>query len=180
VVVRQEIECHRGNLVQQFIERRRVGGGGDIVAMPAPDRCLLIPGCRNRENDGFGHLRSVTCRDTPQGLRAQIDDITYLVRRPAPRQRRSGQGAMSCSQGLPLPVSAPGPAQKHHLFPPQPDSRTNRHRPARLFRAFAAAGDGADAVRKPRLIVFGESAVGDTIPFVELQRRIAEDAATAV
>jgi hypothetical protein len=64
VIVRQQIERHRGNLFQQFVERRRIGGGRNVVAMPAPDRRLLIPGCGNRENDRSGHLRSIARRST--------------------------------------------------------------------------------------------------------------------
>lgn len=60
VIVRQQIERHRGNLFQQFVERRRIGGSRDVVTVPAPDRRFLIPGCLNRENDGSGHRRSVT------------------------------------------------------------------------------------------------------------------------
>ncbi len=67
MVVRQEIERHRGNLVQQFVQRRRVGGSRDVVTMPAPDRRLLIPGRGNRENDRPGHRDSVACPDASEG-----------------------------------------------------------------------------------------------------------------
>src|SRR5260370_38419411 len=71
MIVRQQIERHRGNLFQQFVERRCIGGGRDIVAMPAPDRRLLIPGGGNRENDRSGHCLSVSCRSVPQSLRGK-------------------------------------------------------------------------------------------------------------
>jgi hypothetical protein len=34
MIVGQQIERHRGNLRQQFVERRRVGRGGNVVEMP--------------------------------------------------------------------------------------------------------------------------------------------------
>ncbi len=37
VIVWQQIERHRGNLLQKFIERRCIGRCGNIVAVPAPD-----------------------------------------------------------------------------------------------------------------------------------------------
>lgn len=67
MIVGQQIERHRGNLFQQFVERRRIGRGRNVVAMTAPDRRLLIPGGGNRENDRSGHYRSVACRDAPCG-----------------------------------------------------------------------------------------------------------------
>jgi len=73
MVVRQQIERHRGNLVQQFVGRPRVGGGRYIVTMPAPDRRLPIPSCGNRENDRSGHCRSVACCDAPRSCAAWLD-----------------------------------------------------------------------------------------------------------
>jgi hypothetical protein len=53
MIVRQKVERHRGNLGQQFIERRRIGGGRDIVAMAAPHRGLVVPCGGNGEDHGF-------------------------------------------------------------------------------------------------------------------------------
>jgi hypothetical protein len=91
MIVRQQVERHRGDLLQQFVERRRVGGGRNIVAMPAPDRRLLIPGGGNRKNDRLRHLRSVACRDASQG-RADTSVISQI----GPREKiaaHPGSGA---------------------------------------------------------------------------------------
>ena len=56
MIVGQEVERHRGNFGEQFVERRCVGGGGDVVAVPAPDLGFIVPSRRNGENDGFRHL----------------------------------------------------------------------------------------------------------------------------
>ena len=36
VIVRQEVERHGGDLRQELVEGPSVGGGGNVVAMPAP------------------------------------------------------------------------------------------------------------------------------------------------
>lgn len=56
VIVGQQVERHRRNLRQQFIERRRIGGGGDVVAMSAPDRGFIVPVCGNSEDNRFRHV----------------------------------------------------------------------------------------------------------------------------
>lgn len=50
-VVRRQIERHLRYFVEQFVERGRVGGGGDFVAMSAPDGGLVVPDRRHREYD---------------------------------------------------------------------------------------------------------------------------------
>jgi large subunit ribosomal protein L28 len=59
MIVRQQIERHRGNLSEELVERRRVGCGWNLVTVPAPDRRLGIPGRGNREYYWFRHLRSI-------------------------------------------------------------------------------------------------------------------------
>ena len=63
VIVRQQIERHRGYLRQQFVERRRVGGGGNVIAVSAPHRRLVVPCGGNREDHGFRHIGSVRSRE---------------------------------------------------------------------------------------------------------------------
>src|SRR6185312_16104159 len=41
MVVRQQIERHRGDLFQQAVEGRRIGGSGNVVAMATPHRGLI-------------------------------------------------------------------------------------------------------------------------------------------
>jgi hypothetical protein len=53
VVVRQQIERHCGNLRQQFIQRRGVGGGGNVVAVAAPHGGFVVPCGGYREDHRF-------------------------------------------------------------------------------------------------------------------------------
>jgi hypothetical protein len=43
VIVREEVEGHRRDLGEQLVKGRRVGRGGDVVAVASPDRRLIIP-----------------------------------------------------------------------------------------------------------------------------------------
>ncbi len=70
MIVGQQIERHGGNLRQQFVERRRVGRGGNVVAMPAPDRGLVVPCGGNRKDHRFRHVRSVGDRAAVSGTTA--------------------------------------------------------------------------------------------------------------
>jgi hypothetical protein len=47
MIIRQEVERHCGNLLEQFVEGRRVGSSGNVVAMAGPDRSLLVRGSGN-------------------------------------------------------------------------------------------------------------------------------------
>ncbi len=58
VIVCQEVERHRGNFRQHFVERRGIRCGRDVVAMPTPDRRLRVLGGGNREDDRLGHEHS--------------------------------------------------------------------------------------------------------------------------
>lgn len=59
MIVRQQVERHRGNLPQQFVERRRVCRGENVIAMPAPHRGLVVPSGGNREDHQFRHIGSI-------------------------------------------------------------------------------------------------------------------------
>lgn len=45
VIVRQHVERHRRNLGEQFVQRRRVARGRDVVAVAGPDGGLVVPAC---------------------------------------------------------------------------------------------------------------------------------------
>ena len=56
VIVRQQVERHRRYLRQQFVERRRITGRGDVVAMPPPDRVFIVPDGGNGKDDLLRHI----------------------------------------------------------------------------------------------------------------------------
>lgn len=70
MIVRQQVERHGGDFRQQLVERRRVGGRGDVITVPAPHRRFLVPGGGYRENHRLGHLGSVAALATPSRLPA--------------------------------------------------------------------------------------------------------------
>jgi hypothetical protein len=43
MIVRQHVERHRGNLGEEFVQCRRIGGGRNVVAMAGPDGGFLVP-----------------------------------------------------------------------------------------------------------------------------------------
>jgi hypothetical protein len=50
VIIRENIERHGRYLGEQLVQAGCIGGGGDIVAMTAPDRSVLVPHGGNRED----------------------------------------------------------------------------------------------------------------------------------
>src|SRR4051794_39629801 len=58
MIVWKKIKRHRRNFREQFVERRCVSGSRNVVAVPAPNRRLLVPGGRNRKDHWSGHAGS--------------------------------------------------------------------------------------------------------------------------
>lgn len=72
MIVGEEIERHRGDFCQQFIERRRIGGGRNVVAVAGPHRCLVVLRGRHREDHRLRHIRSAACRAKPRAFATSI------------------------------------------------------------------------------------------------------------
>src|SRR5262249_20852611 len=58
MIIRKKIERHHRNFRPQLIERRCVSRSRNVVAVPAPNRRLLVPDGRNRKDHWFGHAGS--------------------------------------------------------------------------------------------------------------------------
>ena len=144
MVAGQQIERHRGNLFQQFVEYPSVCGGRNIVAMPAVRSTDLVS-CYRCDETRDGVHRPVKSRPTRSNLMA---GAIKTIRRYPPT--RSVAGSLSIGHRAPSGFDCLRAARKfaRNLLSPIPFGSLSscqicryspEKQPVDIFRVFACA-----------------------------------------